>query len=186
MAWWDLRKLVPTVGPERRLARLGVRPDLLRAAAGMVSDERSDAQVKRLESDLGADESVISVVEGRCGGQLGLLALTTDRILFRPHGGIGAGAEHPLGSIRRVTSALHPMTSALLVELTDGTVTVDKVLGRQAVEFAAAVRDQQINPGPVKIQDPLDALMDLRALRDAGLMTPEEFEARKARLTDQI
>jgi hypothetical protein len=66
-----------------RLARYNLRPDVLAAAAAMASDQRSDVHVARLESSLTDSETVLRMMDGRYAGDMGLLVLTSERVLFR-------------------------------------------------------------------------------------------------------
>ena len=72
---------VPRV--RERLASYQLRSDVLDAAAAMVSDQRSDIYVVRLESSLTDAETVLRMMDGRHAGVMGLLVLTSERILFR-------------------------------------------------------------------------------------------------------
>ena len=80
MSWF--RWLRPPSVHER-LARYNLRPDVLAAAAAMASDQRSDVHVARLESSLTDSETVLRMMDGRYAGDMGLLVLTTERVLFR-------------------------------------------------------------------------------------------------------
>ena len=66
----------------QRLNHLRVRPDLVRAAAEMVGDSRSDGDIKDFERYLTESEAVVAVAQGRYQKVLGLLVLTTDRLIF--------------------------------------------------------------------------------------------------------
>jgi hypothetical protein len=195
MVQFDLSKLFRAVSPMQRLANLGVRPDLARAAGRMVSDERSDAEVAALQRGLNADESVIALVEGRHERRLGLLALTTERILFRAHR--SAPRElivFDLAAIRSVQARSRGLTSTVSVQVlesvgesrTESTFEVDKVLGLQGSEFGEAVGSQLATPGPRPESDPLQELSDLRARSAAGTVQNPEYEAEKTRLLARI
>ncbi|MET3805712.1 hypothetical protein ABIB25_002716 [Nakamurella sp. UYEF19] len=192
MVQFDLKRLFRVPSPSERLAGLGLRPDLARAAGQMASDERSDREVKQLELCLLDTESVISVVEGRHGHRLGLLALTTERLIFRAHGTRpGESQTHPLAALGGVTSELKSMTSGIVLHLTDPEsgafdLTVDKVLGTQGAQFADAVRHQLAEPGPLPVHDPVQELLDLRDRRAAGSISERDFQAAKLRLLDEL
>lgn len=68
---------------QERLASYNLRADVLAAAAAMASDQRSDIQVARLQSSLTDSETVLRMMDGRYDREMGLLALTSERILFR-------------------------------------------------------------------------------------------------------
>ena len=173
------------------MAALGLRPDLARAAVRLVSDVRSDAEVKRLEPVLSQAEKVLTLVEGRSGHRMGLLALTTERVLFRPH---GAASEHlvvvPLTEVQTAESTVGRLTGMLTVRSTDSILAVDKILGRLAVHFTEAVLTQQrqrlqCGAEPVWL-DPIQELVELRARRAAGTISASDFQAAKQRLMDEL
>jgi len=56
--------------------------------------------------------------------------------------------------------------------------------GKQAREFAAKINGQATTAAPTG--DPLTQLRELGELRDAGVVTTEEFEAKKAALLERL
>ena len=75
----------PWLRPPRvreRLASYHLRSDVLDAAAA-ASDQRSDIYVVRLEAALTDSETVLRMMDGRHARVMGLLVLTSERILFR-------------------------------------------------------------------------------------------------------
>ncbi len=184
---FDLRKLFRIPSAAQRLAGLNLRPDLAGAAVNMVADERIDAEITRFQQSLLTEESVIVLVEGRHQGQLGLFALTTVRLLFRPHGsGPGAAVSTPLGDISTVESQIKTMTGQVRVRTADSIVVVDKMLGQQATTFADAVRRQLAGGAPRPGRDAVQELLDLRARRAAGMINDADFEQAKRRLFDEL
>lgn len=192
MVQFDLKRLFRVPSPAERLAGLNLRPDLARAAGRMASDERSDRQVQHLDRFLLDTESVIFLVEGRCDRRMGLLALTTERLIFRTHGARPGQAEvHQLSAVTAVGSQARSMSGAILLHLTDAgsagsRMVVDKILGTQAEQFADAVRHQLIDPGAVPRRDPVQELLDLRSRREAGSISESDFQAAKIRLLDEL
>jgi len=187
MVEFDLRKLFRIPTAAERLAGLQLRPDLTKAAARMVTDERSDGELRAVNDCLRSVESVVALVEGRFSRHLGMLVLTTERVFFRPHGSRpSAVTSIPLADISTVEHELHSMTGRLLIRATDSIVEVDKILGAQAALFAGALRRQLIQPGAVDDQDPIAALLALRARRAAGAITDSEYEVAKRRLLEEL
>ena len=162
---FDLRKLFRIPSAAQRLAGLNLRPDLAGAAVNMVADERIDPHITQFQEGLLTEESVIVLVEGRHQGQLGLLALTTARLLFRAHGsGPDAAVSTPLGDISGVESQIKTMT------------------GQVSWRTADAITGEAPKPG----RDPIQELLDLRARRAAGMIDDADFQWAKSRLFDEL
>jgi len=186
MASFDFKSFFRIPTAAQRLAGLGLRPDLYRAALKMVSDERSEQEIRRLELLLNDTETVIAVVEGVRSRQLGFLALTTERILFRQHGAsIGTAEIATLGEISQVNDRARGMTGRVSIECGPLTIEVDKILGVQAAQFAKDVREQQLSPG-APLHDPMAELAELRKNRAAGAITEKDFQKSKRRLLDEL
>ena len=193
MSRFDLRDLFRSRTPQERVDALHLRPDLARATVALVADERIDVQVIRLERLLEPDESVVMLVEGRHQRQLGLLMLSTQRVLFRPHGDrMPAGPVLPLSEISDPESHTGSMTGRLVLRSPDAVIEVDRLLGELADQFAAAVRAQQYalqqasGAAGTPRRDPLEELVDLRSQYVAGVISAADYEAAKARLVPEI
>ena len=187
MVQFDLKKLFHIPTAAQRLAGLHLRPDLTAAAAKMISDERSDGELKKLDACLRPTETVIALVEGRFARQMGLLALTTERVCFRPHGSaLSALTSIPLADISTVDDEVKTMTGRLILRSTDSIAEIDKILGAQAASFAEAVRHQLINPGALPEHDPIQELLDLRERKAAGTISDADYTAARSRLLDEL
>lgn len=148
MAQFDLKKLFRVPPPEQRVAAMGLRPDLARAAVDVAFDQRFDPEIQQLETCLLETESVVFMVEGRHRRQLGILVLTTGRVLFRPHGArAGQAWIVPLAQICSVDFQVRSMTGRVLIGRVDTPFEVDKILGQLAAQFVEAVRRQLADPG---------------------------------------
>lgn len=192
MARFDLRDLFRGRTPRERIDALHLRPDLARAAVLLVADERTDAQVARLEPLLTPEESVVMLVEGRFLRQMGLLVLSDRRVVFKPHGDVSTGVRVlPLPEVTDVASAIGTMTGRVVLRSAGTAMEVDKLLGRLAEQFAAAVLAQQQTaeetaaPGAPP-RDPLQELVDLRERYTAGMIGSDAYEAAKARLVREL
>jgi hypothetical protein len=177
----------PWLRPSRRerLASYHLRSDVLDAAAAMVSDQRSDICVVRLGSCLTDSETVLRMMDGRHARVMGLLVLTSERILFLSRRRIGPNFSVPLEEVvaigvytRRGTGTVHVITP-------HGTLTVDQILGRQGEMLAADAR-ATFRGEPLPYQDPLRVLAELRALRDSGAINAAEFDIRKSAIWRDI
>lgn len=170
----------------QRLTHLRVRPDLVRAAAEMVGDSRSDGDIKDFERYLTDSEEVVALAQGRYRKVLGLLVLTTDRVIFA-----SGRASNPEIDLRLTDLGLsETRTGAYSGELHlfagSDRLTIDKLLGKENERFATRLRRQRTNPPPFSPTDPLERLAELRGLRDTGVITRAEFDAEKNRLMGEI
>jgi hypothetical protein len=169
-----------------RLAPYNLRPDVLEAAAAMASDQRSDVYVARLEASLTESETVLRMMDARYSGEMGLLVLTSERILFRSRRSTGATAVSvPLQDVIAIEAFTRRVSGTVLITTADGTLTVDQILGTQGEMLADEARDAirgQSRPD----RDPLEVLAELRALRDSGMISAAEFEIRKSAIWRDI
>jgi hypothetical protein len=174
----------PSVG--ERLARYNLRPDVVAAAAAMASDQRSDVHVVRLESSLTDSETVLRMMDGRYAREMGLLVLTSERILFRSRRGAGPSAfSVPRGDVLVIEGSTRRVSGTVRVTTYNGTLTVDQILGRQGEMLADDAREAIRGETRPK-RDPLQVLAELRALRDSGMISAAEFEIRKSAIWRDI
>ena len=177
---------LPISRVQERLASYHLRSDVLDAAAAMASDQRSDIYVVRLASALTDAETVLRMMDGRYAGEMGLLVLTSERILFRSRRSTGANAVSvPLQKVIAIEAFTRRVSGTVLITNADGTLTVDQILGTQGEMLADEARDAmggQNRPD----RDPLEVLAELRALRDSGMISAAEFEIRKSAIWRDI
>jgi hypothetical protein len=180
--WKWFRRPTPT----ERLARWNLRADTLAAAAAMASDPRTDPYVAELESSLTRSETVIRMMDARYEGHLGLLVLTSERILFRDRRSSGPLAlSVPLAAIIAIEGSTYRVSGTVRITTFDGGLTVDNILGNQGETLADDTREA-MRAGPQPKRDPLEILAELRALRDAGAISAEEFDVRKKAIWREI
>jgi hypothetical protein len=182
MSWF--RWLRPRSVHER-LAPYDLRPDLVEAAAVMASDQRSDVHVARLESSLSESETVLRLMDGRYAGEMGLLVLTSERILFRSRRSTGPALSVPLGEVLAIEGSTRRVSSTVRLTTPDGTFAVDQILGTQGEMLADEAREA-IRGETRPARDPLQVLAELRALRDSGMISAAEFEIRKSAIWRDI
>jgi len=169
-----------------RLAPYDLRADVVEAAAVMASDQRSDVHVARLESSLSDSETVLRMMDGRYSGEMGLLVLTSERILFRSRRSSGhAAISVPLGELLAIEGSTRRVSGTVRVTTFDGTFVVDQILGTQGEMLADEAREAIRGETRPK-RDPLQVLAELRALRDSGAISAAEFEIRKSAIWRDI
>jgi hypothetical protein len=181
MSWF--RWLRPSV--RDRLAQYDLRPDVLDAAAAMASDQRSDVQVARLHSSLTDTEKVLRMMDGRYAAAMGLLVLTSERLLFRPRRNGGSAFTVPLRDVVAIEASTHKLSGTVILTTSDGHLTIDQILGTQGEMLADDAREA-IHGGSRSDRDPLEVLAELRALRDSGAISTAEFEIRKSAIWREI
>ena len=171
--------------PRERLGRYGLHPNTVTVALAAALDPRADVELSGLERLLAPAETLVSILEGRHDRHLGLLALTTTRLLFRRHRHAGAPSlDVPLDELADLAVRQERMTQSLLGQARGQRWVVDKILGEQGARLVDAVENSR-HPAAAPV-DPLVALGELRALHDAGMISDEEFALRKAVLFGQI
>lgn len=169
-----------------RLDGHGLRPDLLAAATQMVTDARSDPFVVGLEPLLGESETVLRLLEGRHDHEMGLLVLTSERLFFRANKNPGRPeVDLALTAVAGVEAYAGRTSGGVRIRTMDLVHVVDQILGTQGDALAASVQSSA-GLRPAEVRDPIQLLAELRALRDAGAISPDEFEIRKAALWDQL
>jgi hypothetical protein len=152
----------------------------------MASDRRSDVHVARLESSLSDSETVLRMMDGRHGREMGLLVLTSERVLFRSRRSTGQTAfSVPLGQVLAIEGSTRRVSGTVRVTTLDGTFVVDQILGTQGETLANEAR-MAIRGESRPERDPLQVLAELRALRNSGAISAAEFEIRKSAIWRDI
>ena len=182
MSWF--RWFRPNV--RERLAPYHLRPDVLAAASAMASDQRSDVYVAQLESSLTDSETVLRIMVGSHAREMGLLVLTSERVLFRSRRSRGTTAFSVLlHDIVAIEAYTRKLSGTVRLTTRAGSLIIDQLLGTQG-EMLANEAQEAIRGGPRPERDPLDVLAELRALRDSGVISASEFEIRKSAIWRDI
>jgi hypothetical protein len=119
------------------------------------------------------------MMDGRHAKVMGLLVLTSERILFRSRRRTGPNFSVPLEEVVAIEAYTRRGTGAVRVITPYGSLTVDQILGRQG-EMLADDAQATVLGEPLPDRDPLRLLAELRALRDSGAIGAAEFEIRKS------
>jgi Short C-terminal domain len=128
---------------------------------------------------------VLRMMDGRHARVMGLLVLTSERILFRSRRRTGPNFSVPLEEIRAIQTYTRRGTGTVRVITPDGSLTVDQILGRQG-EMLANDAHATIRGEALPERDPLRLLAKLRALRESGAISAAEFEIRKSAIWRDI
>ncbi|WP_319462517.1 SHOCT domain-containing protein [Micromonospora sp. RTP1Z1] len=171
------------------------RPDIVAAAARMGWRIGGKRELKMLAGHLYEGETVRSIAQGTYTGKQGILVLTDVRLLFLFHGVIGQAKEDfPLRSISSVKTKSGLGTGELSVFASGTSASISGIIKSDLEPLANAIRQELSSQHtasptaspPKAADDPYDALQKLASLRDAGVLTDEEFEAKKRDLLGRI
>lgn len=167
------------------------RPDIASAKSRMRVTFGGGKEIKRLPEHLWDREQVERMTTGSYQGGSGLLVLTDRRLLFLKEGMLSKKSEDfPLDKVSSIQWSSGMMLGTVTVFASgnkaeiknvnkdDGKDITDLVRARVSTSKPTAAGDA---PSAVHV-DPADQLRKLGELRDAGVLTPEEFEAKKADL----
>jgi hypothetical protein len=166
-----------------------MRQDIDGAAQRMNWKLGSRREIKKLPDHLHDTETVREMACGQYSGGTGLLVLTNERIIFLREGWIGAAHEDFM--LHRVTSVGFKSmlgTGKVTIHASGNTVDIESVVSKDGKRFAAAAREVLSQPTASSStqHDPLEQLKKLGELRDADVISSEEFEKKKAELLGKI
>lgn len=179
----------------RSLERYGERPDIAAAAARMGWTLGGRRELRKLPEHLHDDETVGVIAQGTYRSNQGIAVLTDRRLVFVFHGLVSQAVEDlMLERITSVSTRVGPALGELVVHTAGASAVVGGVVKADLALLADAVRrvvaqgsapvvavPQQatVQAAPVPA-DPAEQLRQLAGLRDAGVLTEEEFAAKKA------
>lgn len=167
-----------------------LRSDIAEAKARMNVKLGAGREIKRLLGHLWEGETVMAMTAGNYGRGTGLVVLTDRRLMFVQDGIMSKQSEDfPLDKISSVqwSSGLALGTITIFasgnkaeiknVNKADGKSIVDTVRARLASPPAAPP-----NGGP----DVMEQIRKLADLRDAGILSEDEFATKKAELLSRL
>jgi hypothetical protein len=147
-------------------------------------------EVKHLHNIIRSTERVVELGQGNLSGKMGLVVLTTERLLFFERSMMGneSSQEFALTAIQAL-SVSKKMTGERIEVAHSGTkAEITNMQHGQADSITRAfhqLRRQELTPPPPGVAvpaDPIEQLQKLAQLRDQGILTAAEFEAKKAEL----
>lgn len=191
-------------------ADVPLRPDIQAAADRMEQKMGAKREIRKLIEYLWEGETVRHMVSGTYGNGTGLIVLTDRRLLFVKDGWTTKTTEDfPLDKISSVQWSSGPLLGKLTVFASGNKAEIVNVQKQTGKVIADTIRErlasgpsypatpppapvQQAPAPPAATQQPVQgddvfaALEKLGKLRDAGVVTAEEFEAKKAELLARI
>jgi Bacterial PH domain/Short C-terminal domain len=197
------------------MAKDELRPDIAAAVAQMPTKLGSGREIKRLESVLWDGEAVDMIVSGQYGGGTGLLVLTDRRLLFYKEGiTSGKNVDFPLDKVSSVEFGKGMLLGKIVIFASGNKVeigNVDKNHGRLLAEhvrnrihgqagsatpaapavpaspsFAPPSTEGAVASGAETLRAYVDQIERLGQLRDAGVLTEDEFQTKKAQILERM
>jgi hypothetical protein len=171
------------------------RPDIEDAKARMSTKIGGRRELKKLDEYLWEDETVSRMATGLYTGKNGLLVLTDRRLIFLFHGWTGQRNEDfPLDTITSISAGSGPLLGSITVFSGGAKAEIKQLNKADAKALADEVRNRLATRGvpqhaaepQAAAPDALAQLKQLGELRDAGVLTNEEFEAKKAELLKRL
>jgi Bacterial PH domain/Short C-terminal domain len=151
-------------------------------------------EIRHLRNLLYGTELVTELGQGEYEGKQGLLVLTTERLLFFEKSlGSETVEEFPLPSIASMTVSKKLTGERLVVHSSGNTGEIKGMMHGQAEALVRAFRNlKQAQQQPTTastsavVEDPLARIEQLAGLRDKGIISAEEFEAKKTELMRRL
>lgn len=184
-----------------------VRPDVEAAKGRMTTKYGSRRELRKLNEHIWPDEAVLRMAGGRYGGGMGLLVMTDRRLIFVREGHMSSQFEDfPFSKISSVQWSAGMLLGKVTVFLSgnkadidqmqkaDGKAIADEVRSRISGLGATSATAQPAVPAPAPAapataadgHGPVALLGMLAVLRDEGILTPEEYTAKKLIVVDRM
>lgn len=148
--------------------------------------------IQLLEKQLYSSENVFIVVQGQHDDKPGVLAATDERVIF-----VGKMffstivKEVPYSKLSSISVDAGILTATIKLEFSGGKLEVSAIAKDVARELVEKVKihlanreagnSQQVAPAPTQ-EDMFDKLKKLGELKEAGILTEEEFQEQKKKL----
>jgi hypothetical protein len=200
---WDGEQWTEERRPLAKTDREGVslRPDIQAAKDRMNVAWGGRRELRKLTEHLWPGEQVGEITTGYYGGGTGLIILTDRRLLFVKEGWVGKkSTDFPIEKVSSIEFSSGLLLGKVVVHASgnrseidnvnkqDGKRIVDNIRARlsQAPPQPTAATPVTAQAGAGTASDPVEQIKKLAELRDAGVVTEEEFAAKKAQLLDQL
>jgi Bacterial PH domain/Short C-terminal domain len=175
------------------MAKDELRPDIEAAQKRMRIRFGGRKEIKRLVGYLWHDEHVDRMTTGTYGSGTGLIVLTDRRLLFLKEGITKKTEDFPLEKVSSVQWSSGLATGTITIFASGNKAEIKNVNKDDGKEMTDHVRDRLSAPKPVAAPQAVpqtatdapdipDQIRKLGELRDAGVLTAEEFEGKKAEL----
>lgn len=171
------------------------RTDIAAAKERMSTKFGGRKELKKLDEYLWEDETVSRMATGLYAGKNGLLVLTDRRLIFLFHGWTGQRNEDfPLDTITSISAGSGIAMGSITVFSGGAKAEIKNINKADAKALADEVRNRLATRGvrhtdaapQAAPPDVLAQLKQLGELHEAGVLTSEEFEAKKAELLKRL
>jgi Short C-terminal domain/Bacterial PH domain len=148
-------------------------------------------ELRHVRNFLTPTETVLELGQGTWGNDQGLVVLTDERLFFFDKTLMGATIqEFPLPAITSLTVNKKLSGEALAITVAGNVSTITQMMHGQGDALSRAFRQAKTAPVSAIAQAPTvvaassdaDELAKLAGLRDRGILTEEEFQAKKAQI----
>lgn len=160
------------------------------AALGLVFRWPTAGAVKELPGILGDDETIEQITAGSAAGRNGVLVVTNRRAVFVGKGAFGSryAEDFPLEKITSIQYATGALAGAITIHASGNRIDivgVPKALTQpigEGLRMRVAARGADKAVGAAAGDDPLDQLRKLSGLHADGIISDEEYAAKKKQL----
>lgn len=170
------------------------RPDITAAKSRMRVKLGAGREIKRLPEHLWEGETVERMTTGTYGNGTGLIVLTDRRLLFLRDGVMSQRSEDfPLEKVSSVQWASGLLMGAITIFASGNKSEIKNVGKDDGKEIVDIVRARLSAPQPAPMATPsptqpdiIGQIRQLGELKDAGVLSEEEFETKKAELLRRL
>lgn len=144
-------------------------------------------EIKKLPQHLWDDERVELLSSGNVSDRNGLLALTSHRLIFLFTGLVNSAFEDfPISNISSISYKSGMMLASIEVYASGNKATISNVNKADAKEIADAIRAKLSRPAAAStvraVSSDADELAKWAGLHNSGVISVEDFEAKKRQL----
>ena len=170
------------------------RPDITTAKDKMRFKLGGGREVKKLPEHLWEGETVERMTAGRYGNGTGLIILTDRRLLFLKDGRLSKKSEDfPLGKVSSISWSSGIALGSITIFVSGTKAEIKNVNKGDGKEMVDLIRGRLSSPAPDTSEtdapaqpDAMTQLKQLGEMRDSGMITEEEFEAKKAEILGRM
>ena len=180
-----------------------MRPDIEQAKNRMATKFGGKRELRKLQEHIWPGETVERMATGAYGGGLGLLVMTDKRLIFLKEGMLSSTLEDfPFDKITSIQWSTGMLTGKIQIFLSGnkGEITnVDKTDGKAIAEAVRARISNLAAPPPAAhlpstppppetpvTPSPLELMQQLEQMRNAGLISEDEYAAKKADILSRM